>query len=178
MDNLEKVEKIREKTGVSYEEAKIALENSNYDLLDAIVYLEKKGKVTAPKLTSYTTIAPEESQEFAKAQESYENSCKDTSMGEALNKFFKWCGRLVKKGCDTTFHVMREGKKVMSVPVLVLVLLLIFAFWIVLPLLVVGLFCDCKYSFEGIKSTTVDLNDMCNKASETCESIKNDFQNK
>ena len=41
MDQLEKVEKIREKTGVSYEDAKSALEACNYDLLDAIVYLEK-----------------------------------------------------------------------------------------------------------------------------------------
>ena len=34
MDNLEKVEKLREKTGVSYEEAKEALEANNYDVLD------------------------------------------------------------------------------------------------------------------------------------------------
>ena len=45
MDNLEKVEKLREKTGVSYEEAKAALEATNYDVLDAIIYLEKNGKV-------------------------------------------------------------------------------------------------------------------------------------
>ena len=32
MDQLEKVEKIREKTGVSYEDAKSALEACNYDL--------------------------------------------------------------------------------------------------------------------------------------------------
>ena len=41
MDKLEKVEKLREKTGVSYEEAKNALEACDYDLLDAIIYLEK-----------------------------------------------------------------------------------------------------------------------------------------
>ena len=55
MDNLEKVEKLREKTGVSYEEAKAALEATNYDVLDAIIYLEKNGKVKAPEVTSYTT---------------------------------------------------------------------------------------------------------------------------
>ena len=48
MDQLEKVEKLREKTGVSYEDAKNALEACGYDLLDAIVYLEKLGKVKAP----------------------------------------------------------------------------------------------------------------------------------
>ena len=36
MERLEKVEKIREKTGVSYEEAKNALEACEYDVLDAL----------------------------------------------------------------------------------------------------------------------------------------------
>ena len=55
MDNLEKVERIREKTGVSYEDAKIALEASGNDMLDAIVYLEKLGKVNGPKQSQYVT---------------------------------------------------------------------------------------------------------------------------
>ena len=36
MDNFEKVEKLREHANVSYEEAKQALENSNWDILDAM----------------------------------------------------------------------------------------------------------------------------------------------
>lgn len=40
MDNFEKVEKLREKANVSYEEAKQALENCNWDILDAMIYLE------------------------------------------------------------------------------------------------------------------------------------------
>ena len=50
MDKLEKVEKLREKTGVSYEDAKNALEACDYDLLDAIIYLEKLDKVKAPEV--------------------------------------------------------------------------------------------------------------------------------
>ena len=34
MDNFEKVEKLREHANVTYEEAKEALENSNWDILD------------------------------------------------------------------------------------------------------------------------------------------------
>ena len=44
MDNFEKVEKLREHANVTYEEAKEALENSNWDILDAMIYLEKNGK--------------------------------------------------------------------------------------------------------------------------------------
>ena len=54
MDKLEKVEKLREKTGVSYEDAKSALEACDYDVLDAIIYLEKLGKVKSPEMGSFT----------------------------------------------------------------------------------------------------------------------------
>ncbi len=80
MDNLEKVEKLREKTGVSYEEAKQALEACNYDVLDALIYLEKKGKVKAPEVESYTTNRAEEtSAEFEQAQQVYNKDCKKES---------------------------------------------------------------------------------------------------
>ena len=40
MEELEKVELVREKCDVSYEEAREALKASDYDVLDAIVQLE------------------------------------------------------------------------------------------------------------------------------------------
>src|SRR5699024_7340996 len=45
MTNYEMVELLRQKANVSYEEAKAALEAANWDLLDAIVLLEREGKV-------------------------------------------------------------------------------------------------------------------------------------
>ena len=55
MDILEKVEKLVEKTGVSYEDAKSALEKSEGDILDAMIVLEKEGKVQAPRNSTYST---------------------------------------------------------------------------------------------------------------------------
>ncbi|MEG2676682.1 MAG: hypothetical protein RR933_01065 [Oscillospiraceae bacterium] len=43
--NLEFAEKLVEKTGVSYAEAKEALENNGWDILEAIFWLESQGKV-------------------------------------------------------------------------------------------------------------------------------------
>ena len=91
MDNLEKVERIREKTGVSYEDAKIALEASGNDMLDAIVYLEKLGKVQGPKQSQYVT-APEvnTSSEFEQAQANYEKACKKSSASCINNHYDSW----------------------------------------------------------------------------------------
>ena len=68
MENLEKVEKLRERANVSYEEAKEALEASNWDLLDAMVYLEKQGKTKAPEQTAYSTNY-EDQQQFTSVEE-------------------------------------------------------------------------------------------------------------
>ena len=55
MDNFEKVEKLVEKAGVSYADAKRALEQANGDLLDAMIILEQDGKTAAPEQPSYST---------------------------------------------------------------------------------------------------------------------------
>ena len=48
MNHLEKVEKLRQRADVSYEEAKEALESCDWDILDALILLESQGKVKAP----------------------------------------------------------------------------------------------------------------------------------
>ena len=55
MDKLEKVEKLRERANVSYEDARTALEENGWDLLDAMVALEKSGKTDAPAQEQYST---------------------------------------------------------------------------------------------------------------------------
>ncbi len=172
MEKLEKVEKLREKTGVTYEDAKAALVACDYDLLDAIVYLEKLGKIKSPENTSYTTTLQAPSKEFERAQASYEDSCKKSTIGDGVDRFISWAGDLLKKSCKSTFHVEHEGKQVVAVPLLVFILLLIFAFWITLPLMIVGLFFDYKYHFEGINK--IDVNEVCDKASAAAMSMKND----
>ena len=56
MEQFEKVEKLREKTGVSYEDAKKALEEHDWDMLEAIVALENEGKIKKPEVSTYTTV--------------------------------------------------------------------------------------------------------------------------
>lgn len=180
MENFEKVEALREKANVSFEDAKVALEACNYDMLDAMIYLERQGKVNAGSTASYTTFSgTDTSQEFEQAQKSYEDSCKRTSFGEVMGKFGKWCGRVIQKSVEIDFCVTKGDKLLLRVPVLALVLALLLAFWLLAILLVVGLFCGCKYYFWGMDDTaTIKINRICEQASETCEGIKKDFQNK
>lgn len=116
MEQLEKVEKLREKTGVTYEEAKAALEACEWDLLDAIVYLESQGKIKDAGMASYTTKS-ESSEEFKQAAKDYEDNSNRVTLGEMVDKFLKWCGKIIKKGCDNYFEVYKDGKIVINAPV-------------------------------------------------------------
>ena len=67
MTNFEMVELLRQKANVSYEEAKAALEAANWDLLDAIVLLEKEGRV-ADGGAAYSTGTKREEKSEKKKQ--------------------------------------------------------------------------------------------------------------
>lgn len=77
MEKLEMVELVREKSGVSYEEAREALEACEYDVLDAIVKIEREHKPVEPTVR-YAQVAPvdepvvEEAPEAATAEEAPE----------------------------------------------------------------------------------------------------------
>ena len=151
-------------------------EACNYDLLDAIVYLEKLGKIKAPEVGTYTTIPRETSNELAQAQAAYEQSCKKKTFGEHMDEFFAWVGDIIKKGCEKNFIIERKGERFMRMPIIIFILLLIFAFWISVPLLIIGLFCDCRYHFEGDAKAVQDINNACDKASDACAGVKEDIK--
>ena len=67
MDRFELVEKLVKSTGVSFEDAKIALESSGWDLLDAAVWLERNGKVESR--SGHFTTDPEQQQQQARSEE-------------------------------------------------------------------------------------------------------------
>jgi hypothetical protein len=61
---------------------------------------------------------------------------------------------------------------VVSIPVTVLVLLLFFAFWITIPLLVIGLFFGYRYIFKGPDLGKPVVNKFMDSAAGMAENIK------
>lgn len=178
MERLEKVEKIREKTGVSYEEADKALKACGDDILDAIIYLENLGSIERRSAgyssNAYAGVSPE----MERAQMGYEKSVKDSSFGDNVDRFINWVKKVLKKSIDTTFVIDRKNDRFLGMPVLILVLALIFMFPVTVVLLIVGLFLDCRYRFEGVDEVRFDINGMLDKAADGAESLKRDVNNK
>ena len=94
-----------------------------------------------------------------------------------LKRFCKWCTKWIEKGNNNSFCVDRGDQEVFRVPVTLLVVLLLFAFWVVVPLLVVGLFLNLRYRFVGpdIKVVDIDINRAMDGAAETADNIKSEF---
>lgn len=174
MDELEKVERLRERANVSYEEAKKALEECNGDMLDAMVYLEKQGKVKQPGQTSYSTQYEEPVNLSKETKESGSTS----GIKNVFNRFFSWCGRVIDKGNHTYFKVDRRGENIINVPVTLFVIVMLLFFWALVWVLLIGLFLECRYSFVGVSEVQIDLNKAMDKAADTADKIKNEFTDK
>ncbi len=156
MVTLEQVEKLREKANVSYHEAREALASTNGDILEAIIKLEKDKKIAPPGnggfYSSQGHSRREQDRETKRSRPGWEESVgRDGSVtfAELAGRFLRWCGRLIDRGNRNSFVVKKDGVRIMTVPVTVLAVLLLFAFWIVLPLIILGLFFGYRYRFAG-----------------------------
>ncbi len=178
MEKLDKVEKVREKTGVTYQDARDALEACDYDVLDAIIWLENTGRTT-PRTASYETSGPHATQatsvEMQEAQEEYQRTSKKTRVGEVWERFYTQLRKLLRSGIDMTFVAERNGQRAVAIPLL-FVIIGILAWGASIWLLILGLFFDFRYHIEGANPLTIDVNDAMDKAADAAESIKSDFR--
>lgn len=177
MEKLDKVEVVRQKTGVSYEDAKAALEQCDYDVLDAIVLLEQQGKAqtqTAHHATSASADAHAVSPEMVRAQQEYRQSSQKTRASEVLERIIDTLKRLCSRGLEVSFVVERRDARVLALPVLILAILILFLFPATIPLLIIGLFFEFRYHFEGLDSRAEGINDAMGRVADGAETLKND----
>ena len=171
MEMMEKVERLREKANVSYEEAKAALEQTGGELLDAIVLLERQGKVKEPAHSTFSTEY-EEQKEYIKVRdkvEEQENSA--PSMGRTIGRLFRGLIRFIKQ---TTFIVTKGEDTVFTMPTLIFVLLLFFFWEVLAPVMVIALFFGVRYSFEG-EEEAEKANSILHKAGDFAQDVKSEF---
>lgn len=157
MEHMDKVEKLRQKANVSYEDARNALEQNDWDLLDALIALENAGKIKKEPEDSYSTRKEPEPQKQP-----------EPDLRGSFTRFFSYIAELINKANLISMDVTRSGKTRVSIPLSVLILLLIFMFWWVVPLMVLGLFFGFRYSFRGHKAAD-SVNRVMDKAAQTAE---------
>lgn len=88
--SLESVDEVIERSGASYSEAKEALEYSNGDILDAIIYLESK--------------------DADKNKDSEKTS-------ETIDEFKLWLKEMIRKGNVSRIKIKKDDKVIVDIPV-------------------------------------------------------------
>ncbi|MDS0524720.1 DUF4342 domain-containing protein [Clostridium sp. SHJSY1] len=172
MERNEMIKVLMEKAKISHEEAEETLKKNDWDLLDSIIYLERKGKIENNQTTTIVEVGQTSKEENKK--ESDKNKC--GGVGTVIGRIFKFIGKVIKKGNNHHFEISKENEKPIRITLTISVLLFIIAFWAVSILLIVGLFCGYKYSITGSNINTDKVNDILGKASKSADNIKDDFK--
>ena len=175
MEKLEKVELVREKTGVTYQDAKEALEANDYDVLDAITWLESEGKIN---MTTSTFETDDAQYTLPEAEEPKEAGTGETSKKSRVRTVWaRFCSQfksIIHAGMEKSFVAEKDGEPAISVPLLLVVIGMLL--WgATLWLLIIGLFLGFRYHIEGNSTLTVDVNEAMDKVADAAESIKNEF---
>ena len=171
MEPFEMAEKLRQTTGVTFEEAKAALDACGGDMLDAAILLEKQGRTQQSGSTYSTKQQPAApAPEPVKEEESFSKAA-----GNAFRWLARWFGKLLKIGNNNYFCVYRPNEKTVRIPVTLFVIGLLVAFWLVAIILLFGLFDGHSYRFEGPEFGKKEVNDVMDKVSATAAQVKEDF---
>ena len=179
MEKLKLVDKLKNKANISYEEAKDVLEKSNWDMLEAMLYLEAHGKVQKPSISIFYT---NESKESYNENGEEVNLKKDTNENNFENKnSFEGVFEAICKAIDTCnnifIEIIRNSRVILKIPFTVLIVLLFFAFWIVIPLMIIGLFFNMEFLVSSKKIDVDKINKVFKETSKVVKDVKDKFTN-
>ena len=181
MDKFEKVEKLVQKAGVSYEDAKRALEKADGDLLDAMIILEKEGKAEAPEQSTYSTEYEEQAQYVSVATQvendrrSYD---RDEQRRERKERFRAGVKKVLHFLSSNNLIISRHGNMVARLPLWAVVLIFIIAWHISIIAVIVSLFFGVTYSFKGeadMDAANDAMGKVSNAAEKVAEKVKEEY---
>ena len=176
MERYEMAELLAQKANVTLEEARQALVDNDWDMLDAMVALERAHRPAPSTVTIEAQTAPEE--EEVKPVKNVSEKKKDPFFSNGFAAIWEYIKKLWNILIANDFVVLRRGAQLLAVPVLVLVVLMIASFGLMLVVLIAGLFCGCQYRFDGRQFGKDAVNDAMGKMSDIAEDIKESFQEK
>ena len=194
MENYQKVEQLVNKAGCSYEDAKTALEGCEWDMLDAVISLERDGKISKETAEQKTEepieIIPEVSADkvsgnnsqqityvYAEGQggnnaggENTDNSHKEP---KGVRKLWNRIKSILMNNRMLVFK--SNGQQIVDLPIVIPLIALIAFFWATLILAGVAMVFGCRFHFEGEDLGKTTINNTMDKATDYAEKVRNDF---
>ena len=198
MTQNEMIVKLAGKCGVSLEEARAALETAEGNELTATHLLEQErfrrmqelnavaegGEAAAVQFAPEETVTGETGASAAYDDGAAQAAGVDRVEAGEKAAFEKRCGskglrnlgkhvrRVIACGNRNRFIVRKGEERLLEMPVTALALLMLCAFWVCVPLLVIGLFAGCRYSFAGRDLGREAINSALGKATDVADRVK------
>ncbi len=185
MDRFELVEKLVKSAGVSYEDAKTALESSGWDLLDAAVWLEKNGKIEV-KTSHFTTDPEQQHSQSSEQQQTYNNNVRGSASAQYTTRRNGFLHSIISNIrailIDNELVICKSsGEIFLELPIWLTVLLLIVAFWPTIGVLLLVFILGFRFRLHGPDLGSDMLNGILNRAENSASTfvdrIKNQYGN-
>ncbi len=164
MEEFEKVEQLVKVTGVSFEDAKNAIRACDGNIVDAMVYLEKLGKINKNNAESRSMSA--------------EEKCR-----KAFEDVKKPAGKFVDYMTKNKLSIKKGEDEVVKVPVGAAAILGCMAASVAVPAAFISMMCGYEYSLsgetgvEGTNKVMGKVGDVAVKVKEECQKIAQSVQN-
>lgn len=166
---MELVEQLRQHAGVSFADAKAALEHTDGDLLEALIWLERQGKIDLAGVGSYHTgpDAPNPRQENDQAP--------PPPPAEG------WLSRAWRVLTENRLECIREEKR-FEIPLAVLIALALFAIYVAVIALILGFCFGWRFRFAGPELGRKSVNDVMDQiddaAGEVRDQVRRSWENR
>ena len=148
MDEFTKVERLVNITGVSYEDAKNALNGCDGNIVDAMVYLESVGKVAINTKSSIDPrFAPISDAEVAAAAIKNEQRAAVTEQRKkgGIGQFF---GKILRFLLCNKITISRGTQDLITLPFIVMILAGCISFKVTTIIVILSLFFGIRYTFK------------------------------
>lgn len=146
---LEKIDLVRDRTGASYKESKEALENTNGDIVEAIIYIEEK-----------------------------KNSTWSSNVSEAGNEVLEKIKDVIKKGNVTKIILKKEGETIMNIPVTAGAVGALISPPIAMLGFATALLSKCKIEIVKTDGNVIDIQEMAEDTLDNAKSKMNEYKEK
>ena len=143
VEHHEMAEKLVEKCGITYEEAGEVLKEADFDLLEAMIILERRGKLGSSKTNKYSTGLRPDYYSYSKKTAADADNFKEF-MGLAWENLCEFMRDILKY----QVVISKNGEERLVFPLLLAVILLCCTVGLCLLIVIITLFNGCSYSIR------------------------------
>lgn len=175
MERMEMAEKLAQRANLTIEEARDVLERNNWDMLDAMVELERAGKISGGAQASTKKEEPEYMTVVPTVAGQEETKARRMRTRQRIRENLK---KILHIMVDNKFVVNNKDGEVSRMPLIVPVICALANVVLTAIVLIAGMAFGLRYTLEGEELGTQTVNDGMAKAGQFTQNIVNDITGK